>query len=214
MNKGQHDFTDVTSKSEAERLGKLYPIILTKHNLECAQAYITERDYLLSIFGDAVLRVNHIGSTAVPGLVAKPTVDILLEIKENTDLIPFTERLQNEGYVVNTPPKDVILYLKGYTPEGFAGQVFHIHVRNFGDHDELYFRDYLTVHPEAAMEYGELNLMLKGKFEHDRDDYTEAKSEFIRRVTAAAREEYKERYITTKESRYEQQIKRNNMLST
>ena len=78
----RHDFSDVTSENEAERLGKLFPIILADHNPEYNEYYEQEKAFLQSVFGDIIIRINHIGSTAVPNLLAKPTIDILLEIKD------------------------------------------------------------------------------------------------------------------------------------
>ena len=105
-----------------------------------------------------------------------------------------TERMRDDGYVVNTPQKDIIMYLKGYTPQGFSGQCAHIHVRYYGDWDELYFRDYLCAHPDIAEEYGMLKLALKEEYTYDRDGYTEAKSEFVNRYTQLARAEFHGRY--------------------
>lgn len=191
-----HNFSDVTSENEAERLGRLYPVILADYNPKYPELYRAERDFLLGIFGDSVLRISHIGSTAVPDLISKPTIDILLEIKKDTDLTAITETLTNTGYIVNKPPMDIITYIKGYGENGFEGQVYHIHVREFTDHDAFYFRDYLLAHPETAKEYGELKQKLLPQFEHDRDGYTAAKGEFIGRVTALAREEFKGKYIS------------------
>ena len=78
--------------------------------------------------------------------------------------------------------------------DGFAEKVYHVHLRHAGDNDELYFRDYLNDHPQTAKEYEALKLRLWKRFEHDRDAYTEARTEFIGDVTAKAREEYGERY--------------------
>ena len=64
---------------------------------------------------------------------------------------------------------------KGYTEEGFAEKVFHLHLRYFGDNDELYFRDYLNERPDIAEKYEQLKLSLWKKYEHDRDGYTEAR---------------------------------------
>lgn len=184
-----NDFTDVKSSAEAERLGKLYPIILEEHKSDRFAQYEAEKAFLCELFGDAVLRISHIGSTAVPKLIAKPTVDILLEIRESVDLSPITEQLTAVGYITNNPPKDIVMYLKGYGKSGFEGQTFHIHVRTLGDYDELYFRDYLLLHPEAADEYEQLKLSLQKRFKHDRDGYTAAKGDFIAAVTALARAE-------------------------
>jgi GrpB-like predicted nucleotidyltransferase (UPF0157 family) len=79
--------------------------------------------------------------------------------------------------------------VKGYTPQGFKGQVFHVHVNYSSDWDELYFRDYLLKNPEIAARYGNLKLELQKKYEHDRDGYTNAKTDFIKRITGLARAE-------------------------
>lgn len=172
----------------------MFPVKLEHHGPAWKDCYLAEADFLQSVFGDTIVRINHIGSTSVPGLIAKPTVDILLEICEDTDLSAVTERMRDDGYVVNTPQKDIIMYLKGYTPQGFSGQCAHIHVRYYGDWDELYFRDYLCAHPDIAEEYGMLKLALKEEYTYDRDGYTEAKSEFVNRYTQLARAEFHGRY--------------------
>jgi GrpB-like predicted nucleotidyltransferase (UPF0157 family) len=122
--------------------------------------------------------------------LAKPTLDILLEIKDNTDTIGLKNSIEAIDYIYsyqpdNPPPH--MMYMKGYTPNGFQGQAFHLHVRYAGDWDELYFRDYLLAHPDAVREYGELKLRLKQQYEHDRDGYTHAKTAFVRKITARAR---------------------------
>ena len=83
---------------------------------------------------------------------------------------------------------------KGYTPSGFAQKVFHLHVRLWGDNDELYFRDYLREFPAVAKAYEALKLSLWRRFEHDRDGYTEAKGDFIKKHTSLARQRYGARY--------------------
>jgi GrpB-like predicted nucleotidyltransferase (UPF0157 family) len=82
----------------------------------------------------------------------------------------------------------------GYTEDGFAEEVFHVHLRCSGDNDELYFRDYLREHPQIAREYEALKLGLWRRFEHDRDGYTEAKTEFARKWTDEVKEDYEGRY--------------------
>lgn len=80
---------------------------------------------------------------------------------------------------------------KGYTPKGFADKVFHIHVRLKGDTDETLFRDYLISHPEAAKEYEKLKLSLLKSFEHNRDGYTQAKTDFVEHYTVLTKQDLK-----------------------
>lgn len=186
----RHDFSGVTP----EMLSKLFPIVLEEHHSEHFERYEEEKPFLLSVFGEKALRISHIGSTSVPGLLAKPTVDVLLEIAEDTDLSALTEVMRDEGYIVNHAGGDIITYIKGYTPRGFEGQTYHVHVRNLADWGEPYFRDYLIDYPEIAAEYAALKQKLQPEFEHDRDGYTFAKGEFVQRVTALARKAYPDRY--------------------
>lgn len=65
----------------------------------------------------------------------------------------------------------------------FVERVFHLHLRTFDDHDELYFRDYLNEHLEIAKEYEKLKLSLWKPYEHDRDGYIEQKASFVRKMT-------------------------------
>ena len=84
-----------------------------------------------------------------------------------------------------SPPH--LMFLKGYLSDGFAEKVYHIHVVYPGDHDELRFRDYLIAHPKDAAEYAALKRRLLRDFEHDRDGYTEAKTEFINGIIKRTR---------------------------
>lgn len=181
-----------------EELWKLFPIILRGHDPRYAERYRRESDDIAKAVGEGnIVRMNHIGSTAVPGLTAKPTIDILLEITKNCGTEKLKENLISIGYIFTAQPGNPaphMMFLKGYTPKGFKGQAFHLHVRYPGDWGELYFRDYLSEHKDIADEYGRLKAELLKTYKHDRDGYTEAKTEFISRYTNIAREEYIKRY--------------------
>ncbi|MDT8718457.1 GrpB family protein [Clostridium sp. 19966] len=176
-----------------EELWQLFPIILKEHNSDYKVWYEIEKRKLTEGFGKSILRINHIGSTAVEGLIAKPTVDILMEISSDSSIDEVKEKLLSMEWILmnsTISPKFKQTYNKGYTKTGFAEKVYHLHVRYFDDWNELYFRDYLIEYPEVAKEYGELKLELWKKFEHDRDGYTEAKSDFVLSVTDKARKKY------------------------
>ncbi|BBF42508.1 uncharacterized protein family UPF0157 [Lachnospiraceae bacterium KM106-2] len=180
-----------------EELWELFPIILKDYNPKYKQWYEIEKTILEKEFGKNILRINHIGSTAIPGLIAKPTVDILMEISKESNLDVLKEKLLSLGWLLMNSteyPKFKQTYNKGYTKTGFADKVYHLHVRYLDDWNELYFRDYLKEYPETAAEYGKLKLELQKRFEHDRDAYTEAKSSFVLKTTKKAREKYGNRY--------------------
>ncbi|MDD2207161.1 MAG: GrpB family protein, partial [Aminobacterium sp.] len=180
---------DLKSMSN-EELWALFPIILKEHNPEYARWYLEEKLNIMRIVKEEnIERINHIGSTSVQGLVAKPTIDILLEIRKRCDSNFLIHLLENNEYIFfpqpdNPPPH--MMFMKGYTLKGFAERVFHLHVRYLGDWNELYFRDYLLTHANVAEKYGRLKERLKKEYEHDRDKYTEAKTEFIMHYTNIA----------------------------
>lgn len=191
------------SEMTLEELWKLFPIILKEHNREYKNWYEIEKESLINCINKKnILRINHIGSSAVEGLISKPTVDILLEIDNKTNIEQLTNTLAQNGWGLMSSRKNPNMQLsfnKGYTKEGFAEKVYHLHVRYYDDWNELYFRDYLIEHRGVADEYGKLKLGLLEKYEHNRDGYTEAKSNFILKYTEKAKEKYGNRYSPKKE---------------
>ena len=176
-------------------LGRLFPIELVGYNPEWKKVFEDEKEKIEQrLAGITTTRISHIGSTAIPGIMAKPTIDILLEINffkemmmtetivKDNQLSLIKEGLEAEGYRClqkpeNPPPH--MMFVKGYTLTGFSGQAFHVHVRYPGEWAEIHFRDYLLQHPKAAAEYEALKIRLAEQFRNDRDGYTEAKSGFI-----------------------------------
>lgn len=179
-------------------LWQLFPIILREHNPHYAVWYDEEKTNLLRALCDHhVCRINHIGSTSVDGLIAKPIVDILLELREGYDANAITYLLQQNDWLLmhKDDISKTLDFNKGYTPNGFAEKVFHLHVKHFGDWDELYFRDYLRENADVAREYEKLKQCLLKQFAHNRDAYTDAKSAFILANTRKARAKYGGRYV-------------------
>ena len=184
-------------KMTNEELWQLFPIILTEHDPVWKERYQIEEASLMSKLQADLSRIDHIGSTSVKGLIAKPTIDILMQIKDDVDVIELKDSIESLGYLYSEQPDNPpphMMFMKGYTPEGFKGQALHLHVRYTGDWDELYFRDYLRVHADTAEAYGKLKTELQKKFEHDRNAYTDAKTEFIEEITKQARTKFGERY--------------------
>ena len=174
------------SEMTLEELWQLFPIFLTEHQSFWREWYAEEEGLLKNAL-TSVERISHIGSTAIPSIWAKPIVDILVEIPEGRNLLDYKDLIINNGYICMSQGEHRLFFNKGYTENGFAERVFHLHLRYAGDNDELYFRDYLIEHPDAAKEYEALKLKLWKKYEHNRDAYTNAKTELIKRYTDKAK---------------------------
>jgi GrpB-like predicted nucleotidyltransferase (UPF0157 family) len=179
-----------------EELGKLFPVIISDPDPEWSRMFREEKIRIRKALGKRnIVKVEHIGSTAVPGLKAKPTIDILLEIPVTADKENIVEKLAGLNYLFTSKPENPapqMMCMKGYTLNGFVGQSYHIHVRYPGDWDELVFRDYLRAHPDAASEYEALKVRLAIRYKNDREGYTEGKTEFVRKIITMAREKNQE----------------------
>jgi len=159
-----------------------------------------EKEHLLSCLpSDLVRRVEHFGSTAVPGLAAKPVVDILVAV---TDLSATRERiapiLERQGYEYfwrpthgDDGPPFYAWFIKRDPATGTRTHHIHMVEANFTEHwDRLLFRDYLIEHPQVADEYQRLKSNLAAAHPNDRVAYTNAKSEFVVRVTRQSKQLY------------------------
>lgn len=196
------------SELTPEEFQKTFPIVLKPYNPAYKDWYEEEKELILKTInrGD-VVRIQHIGSSAVPGLVAKPIVDILLEIDGACKVNDMLEALKAIGFGVEMTTKSDnpfrILLTKGMTIEGFAEKVFFLHVRYYGDWNEPYFRDYLLAHPDAALEYGRLKQRILDDIHAGRiermpngrpNGYSQAKLAFVQEITAKARREFGDKY--------------------
>ncbi len=181
------------SEMTLEELWALFPISLTAHKDCWAEDYHKMERYLRSeLSGIPIVRISHIGSTAIASIWAKDIVDILVEVAENLEAA--AKAVEKIGFTQMSSSAGRYSFNWGYTEAGFAEKVYHLHLRYAGDNDELYFRDYLNEHPLCAKAYEALKLDLWKKFEHDRDGYTGAKTAFIEKYTAEAKKIYPDRY--------------------
>lgn len=181
-----------------EELWRLFPIVLKDHSLEYKTWYEEEKERLEHVLQDHnVYRINHIGSTAVHGLIAKSIIDILLELPIDHDMQEVVRLLEGGGWILMSrdDAQNTLDFNKGYTKNGFEEKVYHLHVKPIGDWGELYFRDYLYDNSEIAREYEALKLSLLERYQYNRDAYTSAKTEFVTAVTRKARSVYEGRYM-------------------
>lgn len=179
------------SEMTLDELWELFPIILSEYKDYWKDWYTEEEKRITEFLPINDVRISHVGSTAIRGIWAKPIVDILLEIPETVSMETVKHILTDNGYICMAEGVGRKSFNRGYTSEGFAEKVFHLHLRYLGDNDELYFRDYLNDYPDIAKEYEELKLSLWKQYEHNRDAYTDAKSAFVKEQTIKAKEKYK-----------------------
>jgi GrpB-like predicted nucleotidyltransferase (UPF0157 family) len=134
--------------------------------------------------GEVVVRVEHVGSTAVPGLAAKPIVDLYAVVR---DMDHATELLARIGYLdegeLGVPGR------RGFAwPPGEKRH--HLYICLEGDEGlvaVVRFRDYMRAHPDKAMEYGELKKQLAARHRDDREGYAEGKTSFVESALASVR---------------------------
>ncbi len=172
-----------------EELWVLFPIELVPHKGHWAQWAADEIGLLSKLLSDFQPHINHIGSTAIPGIHAKPIVDILVEMPEGADWNEARKILESSGYICMSVSDGRMSFNKGYTPEGYAEKVYHIHLHPCGDNDEIFFRDYLRAHPESAKEYESLKQSLLSICRNNRDAYTEAITLFVKTIMTRRRRE-------------------------
>lgn len=164
------------------------------------ESFRQEKERLLSCLPkDLIRRVEHFGSTAVPGLAAKPIVDMLVEV---TDLeatkVRIAPLLEAQGYeyfwrptLGDDGPPFYAWFIKRDRQTGARTHHIHMVEGHFTEHwDRLFFRDYLIEHPEVAREYEALKMRLASASPHDRVAYTRGKTEFIIKVTEQAKRYY------------------------
>ena len=157
------------------------------HDPRWATIFRQEAVLLKTVFGDQALAIHHIGSTAVPGLCAKPIIDILLEVRDINTVDAFNKQLQHQGY---TPRGEYGLPRRRFFPKTVGGRrISHVHTWQIGDPESerhLSFRDYLISHPDTSSEYGRLKKELAAQFAHDRQSYMDGKHAFCQETEQRA----------------------------
>jgi GrpB-like predicted nucleotidyltransferase (UPF0157 family) len=178
-------------------LDQLFPIILEEHNEQWSDNYEKESKLLWENLDVDVFRIHHIGSTSIKGLLAKPTIDILVEVGMNASSEAIIESMKKIGYLYLPKPESPaphMMFIKGYTENGFEGQAYHVHVRYPGDWDELYFCEYLSQKKALQEDYANLKQSLYRMYKNDREAYTKGKTTFINEVTQHARQSLYPKY--------------------
>lgn len=161
---------------------------LVEHQ-ECWHDLASETiDRLKEILGDTAIDIQHVGSTAICGIHAKPIIDVAVGVIKVDDVKPYIDALQNAGIIYRK--QDVqgqILFVMGDFENDH--RTHHIHVVEWNSIDwnhYINFRDYLNFFPEKAKEYDALKCSLAEQFSENRGNYTSGKHELIDRLLSEA----------------------------
>jgi len=151
------------------------------------ERYAAERDRILTVCGPRFVAFEHIGSTAVPGLRAKPIIDMMAAVRSLREASSLVETLDALGYHVLETGMRNRLFLRRRTQQ----HGFHLHIvehATWDERKERLMRDFLRVHREAAEAYGALKDKLAAMYTHDSLGYTKAKTEFIQGIIDEVRD--------------------------
>lgn len=166
------------------------PVEVVPHDPSWPALYDAEAERIRAAMGPALRVLEHVGSTAVPGLDAKPILDVMAAVDDLRNVGPALPALAGLGYRPAETGMRERLFL--WRPPGANGVGGHLHVvtlASWPGRKERRFRDRLLARPEEAAAYGALKRELAGRFRHDRDGYTRAKTALIQAIMDRAADE-------------------------
>lgn len=150
-----------------------------------------EKQRLLDVFGDNIIAVEHTGSTAVPGLPAKPLIDMIAAIYSFNELEDFIEPLKRLSY--EYMPERMYADRKFFPKGSRSNRTHHLNLVLKDNPKQwsslLLFRNYLREHEAARDEYAQLKTSLAAKYSDNREAYTKSKNDFIQRILQVASNE-------------------------
>jgi len=159
---------------------------LVPYTAEWQRIFEDEKALLQSAIGQYVLDIQHVGSTAIPGMAAKPIIDIAIVVTSFEEAKALIQPVEQLGYEYRG---EFGIPRRHYFVKGDP-RTHHIHMNEIDSRDwenQVLFRDYLIQHPPSAEEYAALKVKLAQRYPTDREAYLEGKAPFIERVLRAAR---------------------------
>nr|WP_148929691.1 GrpB family protein [Paenibacillus methanolicus] len=148
--------------------------------------YREEAEKLRRVLGPELAAIHHIGSTSIPGMHAKPIIDVLVEVRDIEAVDAYNDQMRRLGY---QPKGENGIPLRRYFNKGGARRTHHVHVFQAGSEHvirHLAFRDYLTAHPDDAKRYADLKIELARQFPSDMHAYIEGKDALAKELEAKA----------------------------
>lgn len=167
-------------------------VVITEYNPNWVRLFEQESARVRNVLDEnLIVCIEHFGSTAVPGLAAKPVIDVLIGVRSLADARQVTvSPLERLGYTYwsDNPDRQRMFFVKGLPPNG--PRTHHIHMVEPDSvlWERLLFRDYLRQHPDEATRYARLKYHLAQDFPNDREAYTAGKAEYIESVMKKVRQ--------------------------
>lgn len=155
------------------------PIEISDWQAFWAESFRSKARVLRAALGELALRIDHVGSTAVEGLAAKPIIDIQVSVRAFEPIAPLVHEMQRAGYEWREANAE---RTKRYFRERPGAERTHVHVRTSGSWNEqgvLLLRDYLRAHAEERAAYAALKRELASRFRDERAAYGNGKSDFV-----------------------------------
>ena len=162
---------------------------LAYYNPDWVNQFQKEKKSISNKLGSKIISVEHIGSTAVPGLGAKPIIDILLGVKKISDADEFIPKMLELGYEYRNNFEHIMPYRRYFTKPGY----YHVHTVEVTSEfwrRHLFFRDYLRAHDDIRDAYYKIKKELAEREWNDTNDYALAKTEFIEKAQKDALQEF------------------------
>lgn len=169
-----------------EKLGEVH---IVEYDAQWPSIFISERDRILSSPTVSFSDFEHVGSTAVPGLRAKPIIDMMASVAHLSDVEAFMPALNRLGYECIDVGFRTRIFLRKHPQDGGCG--YHLHIvtaATWPERNERLLRDHLIATRDAARAYAELKTRLAIQFPDDSPAYTKAKTDLIQQMVDAARD--------------------------
>jgi GrpB-like predicted nucleotidyltransferase (UPF0157 family) len=164
-------------------------VVLAPYDPDWPRQFETERALLGRVFADAAVSIEHVGSTAVPGLGAKPVIDIMIGVSALAEVESRIPELERHGYEYVREYEARLPERRYLRKPRVGSRTHHVHAVVRGSafwYRHLLFRDYLRAHPEAAAAYLELKQRLASRHRADPASYSDGKSAFVEAVLLKA----------------------------
>lgn len=161
-------------------------IEVVQYNPKWNEEYLKEAGRIRNILKNEINKIYHIGSTSIPGIYAKPIIDILIEVNEMGNVDNYNKGLESLGYIAKG---EFGIEGRRFFIKGLYNRTHHVHAFQTGSPEiarHLNFRDYMIAYPDEAKRYEDLKTELAIKFRCDIDGYCAGKDTYIKEIDKKA----------------------------